>query len=285
MIGVLLILLSVFHKRGPLQLMLLAWIGLITYITYGRASYLFIFLWYHVPMFSSLRVWSRMNIILVPILAWMLALAYSHFESLLFGKTTEEVATERRGFQHWPLVILTVTYAAALGAQLYLWIGRRYDVYWTLYYAGAILPPGMGPALPNYLRRLGVETHLTPEVLVAYAERAAIVCGVVAFAALMGLLLSKRLLRNGGSRLRHAVMAAVLTLAVTDLWMVGPWAWSVHHLSSLEAGAGGRGCPQRGIVRQPQSRWAGALTECDVLRRDHGELVFQAVRRFPHPRE
>ncbi|HLL41538.1 MAG TPA: hypothetical protein VK369_00300, partial [Segetibacter sp.] len=60
-----------------------AWIATISYITYGSNSYLFIFLWKYMPFFSRLRAWSRMNIILVPIIAWLLAISYTHFEELI----------------------------------------------------------------------------------------------------------------------------------------------------------------------------------------------------------
>ena len=35
------------------------------------------------PFFSPLRYWSRMNVILVPILGWLLAIAYNSFEELI----------------------------------------------------------------------------------------------------------------------------------------------------------------------------------------------------------
>jgi hypothetical protein len=61
------------------------WIGLLTYITMGRHSVLFQFLWNYWPGFSSLRVWPRMNILLIPLLALTLARAYSFLEQAVAG--------------------------------------------------------------------------------------------------------------------------------------------------------------------------------------------------------
>ena len=62
--------------EAAIKLFLFAWIATITYISYGRSSYLFTFLWKFLPGFSSLRIWGRLNIILVPIIAWLLSLAF-----------------------------------------------------------------------------------------------------------------------------------------------------------------------------------------------------------------
>src|SRR5215467_2786441 len=69
-------------------LFFISWIGLISYISYGRHSYLFIFLWKFMPGFSSLREWGRVNIILVPILAWLMTYAYTYVESVISGQNT-----------------------------------------------------------------------------------------------------------------------------------------------------------------------------------------------------
>jgi hypothetical protein len=69
-----------------LKTVFLLWIGTIVFITYGRRSPLFVLLWHYLPFFSRLRVWGRLNIVLVPIFAWLLAIAYSHFEKILKGE-------------------------------------------------------------------------------------------------------------------------------------------------------------------------------------------------------
>lgn len=56
---------------------LLSWIALLIYITYGANSVLFDFLWKYLPFFSSLREWGRMNKVILILFAWLLGIAYS----------------------------------------------------------------------------------------------------------------------------------------------------------------------------------------------------------------
>lgn len=112
------------------KLTFVGWFGLISYITYGRSSALFGLLWHYLPCFSSLRVWGRMNIILVPILGLVLAVSYDHFERLL--------ARRYLTLSRWKLVLLlSGAYLIILGLQLELFLNKRYDFYWTEYFADA----------------------------------------------------------------------------------------------------------------------------------------------------
>jgi hypothetical protein len=100
-------------------LLLVGWIAAVSYITYGRESYLFDLLWHTLPGFSSLRVWGRMNIILIPILCWLLALAYTSFEARLQrGASLKQVGC---------------VYAVVLAVQLGLYLTGQEDYYWKNY--------------------------------------------------------------------------------------------------------------------------------------------------------
>ncbi len=81
------------------------------------------------PGFSSLRVWGRLNIILVPIFAWLLSIAYSHFAGMLrdnAGGGLRRVAAK--------LAIVTAVYAVVLGVQLYLHLRGVRDESWVQYF-------------------------------------------------------------------------------------------------------------------------------------------------------
>jgi hypothetical protein len=112
------------------KLFFVAWIGIISYISYGKSSYLFIFLWHYMPGFSSLRVWGRLNIVLVPIIAWLLSIAYSHFAGALRNNTSGDL----RGVAA-KMGIVTAVYAVVLGVQLYFCLNGISDVYWTSYFS------------------------------------------------------------------------------------------------------------------------------------------------------
>jgi hypothetical protein len=112
-------------------LFFISWIGLISYISYGRDSYLFIFLWKFMPGFSSLREWGRVNIILVPILAWLMTYAYSYFESVISGQNT--TTDEKNKNILSPSVIMICIYAVVLSTQLYFYWNAIVDPYWPRY--------------------------------------------------------------------------------------------------------------------------------------------------------
>src|SRR5262249_55216961 len=90
--------------------LLLGWIAVVVSITYGARSPLFAVLWGHVPGFSRLRVWARLNIVLLPVIAWFLAHAYSRLEEIL---STPRRSPERRR----AVCAVLVAYALAGGAQ------------------------------------------------------------------------------------------------------------------------------------------------------------------------
>jgi len=116
------------YQDHRVKLFFIIWIAAISYITYGRDSYLFIFLWKYMPQFANLRVWGRLNIILVPIIAWLLALAYMSFEAHLIRR---ESPPDRGARRLLPVAVLILGYSLALTAQLYFFKFKLYDYYWA----------------------------------------------------------------------------------------------------------------------------------------------------------
>ena len=110
---------------GP-RLVLPAWLAAIAWITHGRDSPLFALLW-HLPFFSHLRVWARLSMIMLPILAWLLALAYQHFEELAAGHLGP-------GSRRRALACLLGGYAVLGGAQWALHLRGVRDPYWGAFF-------------------------------------------------------------------------------------------------------------------------------------------------------
>ena len=242
-INVMLILFALVRRpRNPVTLFLLGWIALITYITYGKSSYLFMFLWTYVPTYSSLRVWGRMNIILVPILAWLLAVAYRHFESVLAAREPGDdsggaaAAEAGRGRWNWrALAVLCVIAGVILTAQYQLRANRWHDEYWVAYYAGFMEYKRTFAALLDYLNEWGLRVQMTPPELVDVVERVFFTAGVVSFLGLTGMLMLAPSFRRGSSanpgsiaspRLPRIAMTMIVAIAAMEMWMVGPWAWA-----------------------------------------------------------
>ena len=182
--------------RDPwVKLFFIIWIGAISYISYGRHSYLFILLWKFMPGFSSLRVWGRLNIILVPILAWLLSVAYASFESVISGK--DVAAVRRRSWVSSPIAVVIVAYAVVLGVQLYLYLNKIYDSQWLRYFEN-----------------------------VSSSDIKFIIYGVAAFVTIFLLVFFVRRIRLRSNYLLTAVLAVLLFVAVLEMRPVGTHMWT-----------------------------------------------------------
>jgi hypothetical protein len=180
-----------FYTTVTFKLLLLGWFATITYITFGEHSALFVFLWNHMPGFSSLRVWGRMNIILLPLIAWLLAVSWEAFAELL--------ARERaRGWLQWAIELgtLTLPYAAVHWTQVYLSSNRLYNEYWSMY---------LGPAHGTEWR------YLTTG---AYAE-----------ASIVGIYLLSRVRQLPLAWTQLVLASGLVMLFVQDVRPLGNFAW------------------------------------------------------------
>lgn len=116
------------------KLFFAGWLAVISYISFGKQSYLFELLWKYLPGFSGLRVWGRLNIVLVPILAWLLSIAYDSFESSILQR--DQGGKYSRVFK--TIAILTMAYAVILGAQIYMYHNKIYDSMWPRYFTNVL---------------------------------------------------------------------------------------------------------------------------------------------------
>jgi len=125
------------------KIFFIIWLGLISYISYGRLSYLFLLLWKYMPGFSHLRVWPRLNIILVPILAWLLSLAYASFEEMVSRASIGGDVKNR--WKKWaPLMLMPAVYGVILAVQSYFYNNRIDNIYCNIYWSWCLerISPG-----------------------------------------------------------------------------------------------------------------------------------------------
>ena len=178
-----------------IKLFFIIWISVIIYISYGRDSYLFILLWKFMPGFSSLRTWPRLNIILVPILAWLLSLAYASFESVISGK--DVAVAKKRSWVLSPILALVGAYVAVLSVQLYLYLNEVYDRYWPLYFK-----------------------HLSPQRIWF------IIYGAVGFVIILLFVIFSKWIQRGARRSLRAMLAVLFLVAVVEMRPVGTHIWT-----------------------------------------------------------
>jgi hypothetical protein len=180
-----------------LKLFFIIWIGTISYISHGRYSHLFILLWKFMPGFSNLRVWGRLNIILVPIFAWLLSTAYMSFESMISGKDVSDIRKRRQAFTL--IVKMVVVYAVILGVQLYLYLNKIYDYYWLRHFED-----------------------------VSSQDVKFIIYGAVAFFAIFSSVVLSKWIRPKSGRSLAAVLAVLVLVATLEMRHVGIRMWPNH---------------------------------------------------------
>lgn len=183
------------HNEFWLKVFFIVWVALIMYITYGKNSYLFVFLWKYLPGFSSLRVWGRLNIIVVIILSWLLTLAYDYFESIVSGQN--EIIDKKRFRLAAPILSLLVAYAIVLSIQLYLYLNKIYDPYWPKYF-----------------------DHLSPQRVKF------VIYGAVGFVAVLSLMLFGRRIQLQSNSSRVLVLAGLVLVAALEMRPVGTHIWT-----------------------------------------------------------
>ena len=118
---------------------LVIWWLILTRISMSASSPLFVWLWHHWPGFASLRVWPRMNILLVMLLAWLLARACA--ELRLFttevGSSSDEAVDRGRPMPRRLLLSLAVIYAVVAGLQWGFVASGYTSAYYAFYFAPA----------------------------------------------------------------------------------------------------------------------------------------------------
>jgi len=175
----------------------LVWIGLISYITYGRESYLFYFLWKYMPSFSNLRVWGRMNIILVPIICLLLAISYQNLESKIIAKENFLKKTSN--------LVFLFSYAIVISIQFFFYKNERYDHYWNTYF-----------------------TH------VASKDIGFIVFGAISFLTIIVILIVVNRVFNSKKSVLTVMTLGLALLAIVDMSSVGNKMWILQKWNGSE---------------------------------------------------
>lgn len=100
------------------------WFVLISYITYGKNSYLFELLWNYFPGFSRIRIVGRMNILFLPVFAYLL----SSSMNLFFNVLPERRLTDNKFIPKYKYSVITfmLIYACIIFTQFYFFNNKIY---------------------------------------------------------------------------------------------------------------------------------------------------------------
>lgn len=104
------------------------WIVFIVYLSCDGnetpSNILWVLLWKYFPGFSSLRVWARINIILLPLISILLAFALQYFNALLKSKTNLENSSPE-------LILVAAVAAGIILFQSQLLRSDTQSIYWS----------------------------------------------------------------------------------------------------------------------------------------------------------
>jgi hypothetical protein len=197
-------------RERHLALLLVSWFAVVTYITWGKQSILFIWLWHHLPVFDQLRFWGRMNIILLPGITLLLALAISHHVSL--------VRLARSGWSRpIPLVlgVTAIVMLAVLVAQVFLLAGGVHleTWYWRSFKFGSPATATASGLIWTYKRN--------------FDERYFLAMTVLAGSLLLASVALSRRVRCFSAQ--SVMIAAVVMISLIDLYPVSTAQWVVPY--------------------------------------------------------
>ena len=173
---------------------LLSWIAAISMISYGSISPLFRLLWHVVPGFNRLRVWGRISVILLPLLALLLAKAFSEWEAVM-GAPKGQLDRAR-----WRARLL-YGLGGALALQGLFILLHPLDPYWRDY----------------FIPRMAIH--------VLHVSVANTVRGYQAYYAVTFVLAALCLVFVSTTRGARYAFWVILGFSMLDLGAVGPWLW------------------------------------------------------------
>lgn len=180
-----------------LSAIILVWYLIISYITYGEDSYLFKFFWNYLPGFSSLRAWGRMNIVLLPAFAYLIAVSAGLFLNLLV-KNNKQYSKDHKLVP--VLVSFTIICFIILYLQFYFYVNNIFDDYWNLFFKNKFK---------------------------SFDERFFISAGVVSFTILISFLFLSRFVPSKNKKIFPAIFLTVIFIVnAFDLYPAGSLQWA-----------------------------------------------------------
>jgi hypothetical protein len=194
-----------FERDRGIALWIVGWFAVVTYFTWGADSALFRFVWHHVPVLDQMRVWPRLNIVLVPVIACLFALAFSFFVSVV-RSARERWTRETTVF----IAICAILAVQVLAIQIFMIRNNITDGYWRYFYACPTCEAGVARWPQSLL------AHRLPRTFFP----------VMTVLAAVSVLLAVSLARCWRlSNWPKALAAMICTLSILDLFYISNTQW------------------------------------------------------------
>ena len=185
---------SRFKNQFLLLSVILIWYIIISYITYGESSYLFRILWDYFPGFSRLRIWGRMNVIFVPVFAFLLASSFETISGIIrAGKENKSDARYK-----YFLISFAVLFAVILSVQIYFYYNK-------VFFKDSV----------SYAKDFSGE----------FDEKVFVIYNVVSFVLIFLFLAGRKFLNN--QKLVYLFLLLVFSVNILDLYASGGRQWAL----------------------------------------------------------
>jgi hypothetical protein len=201
-------------RHRAIALMILCWFFVVTYFTWGADSVLFTFAWHHVPVLNQMRVWGRLNIVVVPALACLLALALHHFWSLFDLARRKPSSRGARIF----FIAIGVLSATILATQLYMARNQIFNDYWSVYFKA---PYVNWSELKGFAR------------LVSYRLDESFFAAMTVLAATSLFGIGALALRRPSLNVAPVLTTAVILVSAIDLFYVANFQWAFPYYHNI----------------------------------------------------
>ncbi len=188
---------SRFRNQFLLLAVILVWYIIISYITYGESSYLFRILWDYFPGFSRLRIWGRMNIIFVPVFAFLLSLAFE----TIYGLIREGKENKADSKYKYLLISIAVLFAVILSVQIYFYYNK-------VFFKDSI----------SYAKDFSGE----------FDEKVFILYNAISFFLIFSFLAGRKFLKN--KRILYFFLFLIFTVNILDLYASGGRQWALSKM-------------------------------------------------------
>lgn len=188
---------SRFKNQFLLLAVILIWYIIISYITYGESSYLFRILWDYFPGFSRLRIWGRMNIIFVPVFAFLLSLAFE----TIYGLIREGKENKADSKYKYLLISFAFLFTVILSVQIYFYYNK-------VFFKDSI----------SYAKDFSGE----------FDEKVFILYNAVSFFLIFLILAGRKFLKN--KRILYFFLVLIFTVNILDLYASGGRQWALSKM-------------------------------------------------------